>query len=314
MGAKNKSEGIQILIELCNRDDLFNKQQMELVEQSVQNLKAEGAAGSRALASFIRELLECRSPKLLMVVTAAKNIEATPELLEAVETILSAPLLAPRPPILSFRPDISSAGQVGWTELSSEGIKHNAKHALEVLREKIGAQPAARSTDQTEDIQTSRAVNEVLETCARCGEPTQKWGAFYYSGNVTTTKKQDWEKTTYISRYKISGPRRVYICDDCVDDKRFWKFAAIAIMGLAFFGGLIPIYLAANQTWQLIGFQCACVVSPLAGAFWLFSGLDLRREEIRDRLAIRAYREDTETRFPAWSRSRYKKRKPPFSW
>lgn len=131
MGAYVQLEGIHTLETLCTNLDILDP--MSYVSRAVKELAPEGARGSRALARLIVELLDCRSPKLVLVLFAADKLEPTPELIEAVRQVKSASQLKMKPAQSRFLPEIADQFRVGWTDATADGITSAAARVLEEL-------------------------------------------------------------------------------------------------------------------------------------------------------------------------------------
>jgi len=120
-------KGIDLLIEICIRDDLFDTQSMW--DEAVEDLKQHGEEGSRALASLLNELLRCRANMIGPVIAAAKKVAPVPELISALESIASASPLAPALAGARFKPQIAGMGQIGWTDGTAARIREMASEA-----------------------------------------------------------------------------------------------------------------------------------------------------------------------------------------
>jgi HEAT repeat protein len=131
MGVETPARGIHTLEELYTEIGILDE--MAYVSRAVEELQPHGADASRALAELIEELLECRNPKLTLALVAAKRLQPTPELIEAVRSVQSARPLAPQPIGARFSPEIAGGGQVGWTDGTADGIRLTATQVLEKL-------------------------------------------------------------------------------------------------------------------------------------------------------------------------------------
>jgi len=131
MGVETHEKGIQTLEELCTEMGILDP--MAYVNRAVEELKPHGADASRALAELIGELLDCRSPKITLVLMAAEQLQPTPELIEAVHSVKSARGLVRQPTQGRFSPEIAGRGQVGWTDGTEDRIRRFAAQVLEKL-------------------------------------------------------------------------------------------------------------------------------------------------------------------------------------
>jgi hypothetical protein len=125
-------KGIDILIEICTRDDLMSTQSMW--DKAVADLKQHGDEGSRALARLLNEMLQCRADSIGTVIVAAREVKPVPELISAVEAIVTASALAPAFYGARFRPQIEGGGQIGWTDGKARNVKEMAEEALKVVK------------------------------------------------------------------------------------------------------------------------------------------------------------------------------------
>jgi len=129
-------KGIDLLVEICTRDDLMSTQSMW--NAAVEDLKAHGEDGSRALARLLEEMLACRADTLGPVIAAAGKVLSTPELVAALESIERATPLAPARSPARFRPQIAGGGQIGWTDGKAKILKELAAASLKAIG---GSQP-----------------------------------------------------------------------------------------------------------------------------------------------------------------------------
>ncbi len=125
-------KGIDLLIEICTRDDLLDTSSMW--NQAVDDLKGHGEEGSRALASLLNEMLRCRSDGIGPAIAMAKRLPSTPELIAALEAIQSATPLTRAVPGARFRPEIAGGGKIGWTDGEAARVKALAAEVLSILR------------------------------------------------------------------------------------------------------------------------------------------------------------------------------------
>jgi len=136
-----KMKGIQTLEELCRINySIFDTQNW--IDRAVEELKPYSEDGSRALAKLIKELLNCRSPEIPCVLMVAKQLESTPELIEAVRSITIASSLVIQPAYSRFAPEIIGGGKIGWTDGTASHIKNYASAVLEkLIKSKPAKQP-----------------------------------------------------------------------------------------------------------------------------------------------------------------------------
>lgn len=106
------SQGVETLSPIFSGDGSLDMDAQ--VDRAVGQLRQEGEAGSRALAALIRELLACRSPKIIHVLRAAGQIVPTDELISAVQAVARASELTEAPASPRFAPEIVGEGRVGW--------------------------------------------------------------------------------------------------------------------------------------------------------------------------------------------------------
>jgi HEAT repeat protein len=117
----------------------FADEMRALMDTAASQLRAAGWAGQRALARFIRELLDCRSPDVDVPLYAARRIDASPELLEAIRAVQTAPPTTVEPVgPARFDAEIRGAGTIGWTDAT-------AKKLAQIARETLAAASGAAS-------------------------------------------------------------------------------------------------------------------------------------------------------------------------
>lgn len=121
--------GMETLDELCMRVDILNVD--DWIEKAARELKPAEAAGSRALAAFITDLIACRSPRLLEVLAVALQIEPTPELVQAVRAAANAKRIAKEPLDSRFEPELTGPDGVAWAGETHDAIRHNARLVLD---------------------------------------------------------------------------------------------------------------------------------------------------------------------------------------
>jgi len=127
-------EGARILLR-CLRREVFGEEAMQLLSEAVKQLKNEKAAGSRALAELVGDLLACRSLEICVALSIAKELEPTSELISAIKAVQSAPQIVQGMPG-TFSPEIAGQERIGWTDWGHERVTRSAKEALEVLSAK----------------------------------------------------------------------------------------------------------------------------------------------------------------------------------
>jgi len=125
-------KGIDILTEICTRDDLMSTQSMW--DKAVEDLKQHGEEGSRALTRLLNEMLQCRADSIGTVIVAAREVKPVPELISALEAIVSASAIAPAFYGARFRPQIEGGGKIGWTDGKARDVKEMAEEALKVIK------------------------------------------------------------------------------------------------------------------------------------------------------------------------------------
>ncbi|HLG15479.1 MAG TPA: 50S ribosomal protein L9 [Blastocatellia bacterium] len=129
------SKGIEMLVQCM--DALTYEDVKKLLEQSIRELTAVGERGSGALAQFIQDLLHSRSPEIGNALVAARQVAWTPDLLDAVKAVVSAPPLR-KGGRGRFAPDIEGGGQVAWTDATRERLSSLAAETLRALEEDAG--------------------------------------------------------------------------------------------------------------------------------------------------------------------------------
>ena len=128
-GKTPESQGIQTLLSCMAPDNLFPQ---NALPEAVDQLNAEGVEGSRALARLIGVLLHSRSAEITWALSAATEVQPTPELLQAVNAVAAAP------PVREgsegqFPPEIFGGGKVGWADGTHARVKEAASTALQAL-------------------------------------------------------------------------------------------------------------------------------------------------------------------------------------
>ncbi len=125
-------KGIDLLVEICTRDDLLRTQDMW--DDAVADLNKHGENGSKALARLLNEMLQCRADKIGIVIVAAKKVMPVSELISVLESIEAAAPIVPMIYGAKFRPEIQGGGKMGWTDGTAAGIKEMASEALRSLK------------------------------------------------------------------------------------------------------------------------------------------------------------------------------------
>lgn len=131
---KIRMKGIDLLVEISTRDDLLGTSHRTMWNEAVEDLKQHGEEGSKALATLLNEMLQCRARKIGPVIVAAKKVSPTPELISALESITTASPLASALGYARFRPEIAGAGKIGWTDGEAARVQGLASEALKALR------------------------------------------------------------------------------------------------------------------------------------------------------------------------------------
>lgn len=131
-GKQPRMKGIDILTEICTRDDLMSTQSMW--DKAVADLKQHGEEGSRALARLLNEMLQCRADSIGTVIVATREVKPVPEIVSALEGIVSASAITPAFYGARFRPQIEGGGQSGWTDGKARDVKEMAEEALKVIK------------------------------------------------------------------------------------------------------------------------------------------------------------------------------------
>jgi hypothetical protein len=119
------------LEQLCAGDDDIDI--AETLAEAISRIKAEGTQGSRQLASLIKELTDGRSARIGYALQAAAEAAPTRELIGALETVRSEPLLRPRVRG-RFSAETVRGKKIGWSEQTHEKIRAQASEALQLLR------------------------------------------------------------------------------------------------------------------------------------------------------------------------------------
>ena len=161
--ATNASKGIQTLMELFTTRGILYPS--EYVRRAAKELKKEGTSGSEALADLINELLACRSEDIKSALIVAQEVPAVPKLVEAVQSVASAPETAIAPVDCPFTPEIIGEGKVGWTTGTHKEIRKLSRATLDVLSGK-------RRTRSEKGRQPKTKEKKVK--CIRCGKLVPK--------------------------------------------------------------------------------------------------------------------------------------------
>lgn len=126
------SKGIEALINLLAPGSLFRPTN-EDIKEVADKLLQEGKFGSYALASLIRELMECRSREITYALKVAAQILPTPELIDAVRAVTEASELTEAPDYSRFTSEIVGGGQVGWTSGTHSNVVRQAHETLSII-------------------------------------------------------------------------------------------------------------------------------------------------------------------------------------
>jgi len=129
-------KGIDLLQEVYTRNDLLYPTITEKIEKAKKELKIGGIEGSKALANLIIDMLESRCSAISSALNIAKELTPTPQLLKAIQSVLSSgPLKAGSSG--RFTPEIIGGGKIGWTDGTYKGIKELANESLTLLSKKL---------------------------------------------------------------------------------------------------------------------------------------------------------------------------------
>lgn len=141
--AKSGSRGVQTLVEYFIREsDIISTSQAQgYINRAKEELKREGAPGSRAMADLINELLACRSKHMILALSMALDLPAVPELIKALRSVASASALTVALMHCRFTPEIRGRGtfvepatlRFGWTTGTHKIVKELAQETLDVL-------------------------------------------------------------------------------------------------------------------------------------------------------------------------------------
>ncbi|MBU1227351.1 MAG: hypothetical protein KJ698_09110 [Actinobacteria bacterium] len=121
------SAGVETLVELCTGMGILLPSRH--IDTAVEQLTAEGPAGSIALAQLIKDLLFCRSAGILHALEAARRVAPVPQLTEALEAVTGASELTESPANPRFTPEIVGDGRCGWTSGTYEKVMAAARKA-----------------------------------------------------------------------------------------------------------------------------------------------------------------------------------------
>ena len=103
------------------------------VREVVQHLRAAGPSGTRALIGLLDETLQCRTRAIGFAILVAQELQSTPDLIEVLRKIASAPYLAQQPGAARFRGEMEGEGKVGWTGGTHANVQRRANEALTTL-------------------------------------------------------------------------------------------------------------------------------------------------------------------------------------
>jgi hypothetical protein len=165
------SQAITTMLKVCSnrRYRLLSLEEDPSFNQAIEELKREGTKGAQALAGLIEELLAARCAEIQDVLAAASRLSSQPELVNAVQKVISAP------PVIAgqqgrFPPVIVGGGRLGWDDAGAARIK---KQASEVLAS-FSATPegAAKAPSQqppvTPERQPSLDPQAISVACTKC--------------------------------------------------------------------------------------------------------------------------------------------------
>jgi len=128
---KGSKRGIDLLVEICTRNDLLDTS--EMWNQTVSDLQQAGEDGSRDLARLLDEMRRCRSDGIGPAIAMSKKLVVTPELLASLKAIPSTDPVTFAVGNERFRPQIEGGGRIGWTDGEAARVKDLAREALAIL-------------------------------------------------------------------------------------------------------------------------------------------------------------------------------------
>jgi hypothetical protein len=138
--------------------------------RAVEELRQEGPADSKALATLIDKLLTSRCAEIQDVLRAASRISPDEDLLGVIKRVISAP------PIMSvqlgasrFPPVIVGGGRIEWDATATARIKETASAALNALVASGATGPKSKNMRKipTQKRRTQNA-NIISVTCSKC--------------------------------------------------------------------------------------------------------------------------------------------------
>lgn len=144
IGSASPSRGVQILLN-CTRNDVLDRG--AYLDEAIEALRSEGAAGSRALASLLREMLAARTAGILWALAAAPHAEPVPELDEAVSAVGDCSPTTGGTAGGRFTPEIVGGGRIGWTDSTHAKVRERADKALAEMRTRREAGAPASGSD-----------------------------------------------------------------------------------------------------------------------------------------------------------------------
>ncbi len=155
----NKQEaddGIQILLDLITEKGILFES--DYIQRAAKALEQEGSPGSKRLSLLIRELMVCRSPKLLSILEVAGQVEPDQDLIDVLLEVKNAGELTEAPARQLFSPDIFGDGKVGWGSGTAEKIHRKSVKTLEKLTGAVvTSQPMARPGADLDDADLAGA-------------------------------------------------------------------------------------------------------------------------------------------------------------
>jgi hypothetical protein len=144
------SEAIRDIERLVNGEFLMVSD--EWYQNVADRLRAGGSDDTAALCRLIRELLDCRNPKLGAAVFMAGELEPTSELVAVVEAVVAdAGTLRARPSGMRFPCEIEGGGKIGMNDGTAQRIRKVASEALAKLRHRpleAHARPSGETSDR----------------------------------------------------------------------------------------------------------------------------------------------------------------------
>jgi hypothetical protein len=169
-----KSPGIAAMLNVCSnrRSRLLSLMDDPSFNQAVEELKREGPTGAQALAALVDELLAARCAEIQDVLVAAGRIPPQPELVSAIQRVISAPpIVTGQAGGSQFPPVIVGGGRIGWDDTAAARIKKAASKALNSLGVSTEPQiplPEASVPKIPAEKQAPQDSNIISVTCSKC--------------------------------------------------------------------------------------------------------------------------------------------------